>query len=87
MQIRITSLKSAYSFRNTAATAGIATITSGRKTQKVSANVAGGKSQTFDVSNDSRTFTMNSDGSCPSDVNVHGYFKAGINANKTPEFG
>ena len=36
MQIRITSLKSAYSFRNTAATAGIATIGSGRKTQKVS---------------------------------------------------
>ena len=86
-RIRCTSLSSARSFWNTG-TVGIATITAQRKTYSKSLNVPKGGSQIVDLTDDSRELSCKSDGSVnSSEVNVHGYYKAGVNANGTPEIG
>lgn len=86
-QLRVTSLDKAHYFYNASATAGIAVITGTRETSKVSANVKANSSQTFNLADDAREVSHNANGVVGQACYVHGYFKAGINANNTPEFG
>lgn len=87
-RIRCTSLKSAYSFRNTGATLGIATITAQRRTSKKSVNVPKGGSQIINLTNDERAVSANSSGVVTSECNVHGYYKANLGGqNHVPEIG
>ena len=79
-------MSSARSFHNTV-TVGIATITPQRRTSKKSLNVPKGGPQIVDLTDDSREVSANSSGTVTSECNVHGYYKAGINANGTPEIG
>lgn len=87
-QLRVTSINSYYSFRTTAATVGIATISSQHDTQSASVNVTAGGSATVNLADKSREVAHNSNGVLTSESNVHGYFKANLGgANHVPEFG
>lgn len=86
-EIKVYSLKSPYNFYNSNAKAGVATITANRNTQTVDANIPVGGSQTFNVTDDKRVFTHNSDGTVTSEYNIHGYFDSGLSITAAPNMG
>lgn len=86
-QLRVTSLNSLYSFSWTTCRAGIATMGNDRSTQTVSANVPGGGSDTFNLTDKSREISHSSSGDLSGTYNVHGYFKVNVEGNNLPNPG